>query len=249
MRVLKDVSYSEGISECLLDAYLPSLDKFPVLVYFHGGGFVEGDKGIDGARLAHYLVPRGFGVVSLNYRMYPNAKYPEFIEDCAEGVRWVTDNIGDAATGIFICGTSAGGYASMMLCFNDRFLHSAGVCADKIKGYIHDAGQPTVHFNVLKERGVDPRSVVIDEAAPLYYIGQAHEYPPMLFIWSDDDIPCRHEQLSLTVSTIKNFGYDMERVETVLRHGTHVHYVNAPVGAEDFELSSIIYPFLEKYAK
>ncbi len=250
MKKLTDINYSRsGVPECLLDAYLPDLDSYPVFVYIHGGGLVGGDKGLDGLRLATYLIPRGVGVVSLNYRMYPNAKYPDFIEDCAEGVRWVLDNLRPAADRIILGGSSAGGYISMMLCFDGRYLAAAGVSPSDIKGYIHDAGQPTVHFNVLAERGVDSRRVIIDEAAPLYHIGEAEKYPPMLFLWSDDDMPSRPEQLALTVSTMRHLGYDMTKVETMIRHGKHDHYIIAPEGATEFEFSSLVYPFIEKYGR
>ena len=80
-----------------------------------------------------------------------------------------------------------------------------------------------------------------------HHIGKAEKYPPMLFIWSDDDIPCRPEQLTLTVATIKSFGYDMSEVETVVRHGKHVHYALPKGDADEFELSEIIRPFIEKH--
>lgn len=243
-----DVCYSADMhAEKRLDLYLPDTDTFPLFIYFHGGGIVEGDKGRDGRCLANYLVPRGIAVASLNYRMYPNAKYPDFIFDCAEGVAFLKSKLGEKITRLFVGGTSAGGYISMMLCFNGEYLSRFGASIDEIDGFIHDAGQPTVHFNVLKERGEDTRRVVIDGAAPLYHIGGAEKYPPMLFIWSDGDIPCRAEQLSLTLATLKSFGYDMTGVDTLVRHGTHVHYA-LPKGEEDeFELSELIYPFIKKH--
>ena len=60
----------------------------------------------------------------------------------------------------------------MMLCFDDKYLSACGVPADIIKGYVHDAGQPSTHFNVQRERGLDPRRVIIDEATPIYHIGR-----------------------------------------------------------------------------
>ena len=87
---------------------------------------------------------------------------------------------------------------------------------------------------------------MIDSAAPLYHIGNAESYPPMLFIWSDNDIPCRAEQLSLTIATLKSFGYDMTRVETLVRNGTHVHYALPKCESDEFELSELIYPFIER---
>ena len=37
---------------------------------------------------------KGIAVASADYRMYPSAKYPDFIEDAAEAVHWVSENIG-----------------------------------------------------------------------------------------------------------------------------------------------------------
>ncbi len=248
MKSFTDVYYSkERDPSKMLDLYLPDTDTFPLFVYFHGGGIEAGDKGCDGRCLANHFVPRGIAIASLNYRMYPTAKYPDFINDCAEGVAWLKNELGDRIKKLFVGGTSAGGYISMMLCFNNEYLCRFGLSNDDIDGYIHDAGQPTVHFNVLKERGHDTRRVVVDTAAPLYHVGQANNYPPMLFVWSDDDIPARKEQLSLTVATLKSFGYDMQKVDTIVRHGKHVHYALPYEGNEEFELSEIIYPFIEKW--
>ena len=57
-----------------------------------------------------------------------------------------------------------------------------------------DAGQPTAHFNVLKYADVDPRRIIVDETAPLYYVGLESEYPPMRFVVSDNDMTNRYEQ-------------------------------------------------------
>ena len=66
----------------------------------------------------------------------------------------------------------------MMLCFDKRYLQSVGLSNDDIAGYWHDAGQPTSHFNVLKYSGKDSRRVIVDETAPLYFIGLEEKYLP-----------------------------------------------------------------------
>ena len=244
----RNVYYTnEKRSDKSLDLYLPESERFPLLVYIHGGGIVGGDKGRDGRCLANYYLPRGIAVASLNYRMYPIAKYPDFINDCAEAIKWLTDTLGDRISHLFIAGTSAGGYITMMLCFNEEYLGAVGLSNRCVTGYIHDAGQPTVHFNVLKERGEDPKKVIVDSAAPLYHVGDRKDYPPMLFIWSDDDIPCRAEQLELTVATLKSFDCDAAGIDTLVRHGKHVHYAIPKGDADEFELSSLIHPFIEKH--
>lgn len=126
---------------------------------------------------------------------------------------------------IYVGGSSAGGYLSQMLCFDEKWLAKYNIKPCDITGFIHDAGQPTCHFNVLKERGIDSRRVIIDDSAPLYHIGEADEYPPMLIIVSDNDMKNRYEQTMLLESTLKHFGHT-EKVQLKIMNGTHCAYVN-----------------------
>lgn len=102
----------------------------------------------------------------------------------------------------------------MMLCFDNKYLFPYKIPEDVIKGYIHDTGQPTTHFNVLRERGIDSKRIIIDEAAPLFHIGTATDYPPMLFIFSDNDMPNRYEQTQRILSALKHFDYDEKKYIT-----------------------------------
>ena len=225
MRSIHNICYSPDQGQ-YLDLYLPECDLFPVMVYFHGGGLEVGDKAGQPA-LVEYLTGCGIAVVSANYRMYPQAKYPDFLTDAAQAVAWVFRNIHNygTATGIYVGGSSAGGYISQMLCFDPSWLAEQGLHPDRICGFIHDAGQPTCHFNVLRERGLDTRRVIIDESAPLYHIQADKPYPPMLIIVSDQDMPNRYEQTALLVSTLTHFGYG-DRVTLRIMQGKHCAYVN-----------------------
>ncbi|MBQ4517503.1 MAG: alpha/beta hydrolase [Clostridia bacterium] len=226
MKFISNICYGKAKhSEQYLDIYLPDKDSFKVFVYMHGGGLEAGDK-CSAKVVGEYLSEQGVAFVSINYRLYPQAMYPQFICNAAEAVRWVYDHIGEygICEGIYIGGSSAGGYLSMMLCFDDKYLSPYNLPADIIKGYVHDAGQPTTHYNVLRERGIDSRRVIIDEAAPIYHIGKADKYPPMMFIVSDNDMKNRYEQTQLIISTLKHFEYDESKIYYRLMHGTHCHY-------------------------
>ncbi len=226
MKTVFDVCYNE-ITKQYLNIYLPESDEFSVLLYFHGGGLESGDKAHQKV-FFEYMVSHGIAVVSANYRMYPNAKYPDFLLDAADAVAWVFDNIGKYGriNGIYVGGSSAGGYISQMLCFDKTWLSKHGIKSTDISGFIHDAGQPTCHFNVLRERGLDTRRVIIDDSAPLYHIGESEQYPPMLIIVSDNDMQNRYEQTMLLVSTLKHFGH-FEKVQLKVMNGTHCAYVRA----------------------
>jgi len=224
MRVFGDISYCDmAHPKQTLDIYLPDADEFPVFIYFHGGGLEGGSKE---KRFLHEFAEKGIAVVSANYRMYPSAVFPEFIHDAAAAVAWTHKNIQKygKATKFFVGGSSAGGYLSQMLCFDKKYLAPYGIDPAKIDGFIHDAGQPTVHFNILRERGMSTDRIVVDEAAPLYFVGKDPEYASMLIIVSDQDIPCRYEQTMLLMAALKQFKYDPDKIELRVEQGKHCEY-------------------------
>ena len=208
-----------------LDAYIPEGKVDGVFIFFHGGGIEKGSKEI-AKTFYQPLVENGVALVSANYKLYPDAKYPEFINDGAMVVKWVKDNLSTFKTDkIYVGGSSAGSYISMMLCFDMKYFNSVGLSNDNISGYFHDAGQPTTHFRVLMERGLDHRRVVVDESAPLYYVGLQESYPTMRFIVSDNDMPARLEQIMLIEKTLDYF--KINNHDRVLMHGKHTAYVGA----------------------
>ena len=133
-----------------------------------------------------------------------------------------------------------------MLCFDKRWLGFYDIKANDIAGFVHDAGQPTTHFNVLKERGFNPNRVVVDEAAPLYHVGEEESYPPMLFILADNDMKNRREQTELLLSTMNHFGYDMTKVEkVVVPNSTHSSYCCKVDDNGESVLAKIITKFIK----
>lgn len=245
MKTVLDVCYNIK-TEQYLDIYLPESEEFAVVLYFHGGGIEAGDKS-DEKILFNYLVSQGIAVVSANYRMYPNAKYPDFLIDAADATAWVFKNIGNYGKikDIYVGGSSAGGYISQMLCFDKAWLSNHGIMPTDVAGFIHDAGQPTCHFNVLRERGLDTRRVIIDDSAPLYHIGESEQYPPMLIIVSDNDMENRYEQTMLLVSTLKHFGHS-KNVQLKIMNGRHCAYVNAVDQNGESELGKLIAEFINR---
>lgn len=240
MQKFENISYGNE----KLDLYLPENKDFDLFVYFHGGGMKKGDKA-DKPHVFRHLVNSGMAVVSAEYRKYPDAVYPDFIEDAAQAVAWVKKNI--CAYGnckrIFVGGSSAGGYLSMMLCFDKQWLGKYGIDPMDIDGFIHDAGQPTKHYTVLSMEGIDNRRVIVDETAPLYHVGLAEKYPPMLFIVSDEDMQNRLEQTQLMISTLRHFGHE---VPLKICHGKHVQYVKEVNEDGSSPFAQMVLDFIEK---
>lgn len=246
MRKIADVIYND--KGMRLDLLLPEGEVKALLVYFHGGGLESGDYKQIGY-FPQYLTERGVAIATVDYSMYPDAEYPDFIEDCADAVLWAKQNALEYGLSgkLFVGGSSAGAYLSMMLCFCNDFFEKRGLKQSDITGYIHDAGQPTAHFNVLKHKGVDSRRVIVDETAPLYYIGIAEDYPPMTFFVSDNDMENRLEQTMLVLSTLKHFGYDQSKIFHKILHGKHCSHLRENDESGGNIAGKVMYEFISKY--
>ena len=85
----------------------PDRGSGPVLVFFHGGGWVIGDLDTHDAYCAEAARSLDMPVVAVDYRLAPEHPFPAAPEDCEAAARWVADNI--ACTGLVLAGESAGG--------------------------------------------------------------------------------------------------------------------------------------------
>lgn len=242
----RDLEYKEGLC---LDLHMPESESFDLFIYFHGGGLTSGSKAVADS-FAKTLADRGVATASVEYRMYPSAKFPDFIEDSADAVAWMKEHIGEFGKcgRVFVGGSSAGGYISMMLCFDKRYLAAVGIDSADIDAYIHDAGQPTSHFNVLKELGRDSRRVIVDETAPIYFVGLEERYPPMLFVVSDADMFARYEQTMLMVKTLEHFGHK-DKVHLRVMHGRHCEYVRKVDENGEGVFGGIVLSFLDELGR
>ena len=244
MRAYKDILYAPEVSPaCTLDLFVPETGFDTVFVYFHGGGLEAGSK-VCPESFVRDFIERDIALVSAEYRMYPDAVWPDFIRDAASAVRWVCAHISEygCCKNIYVGGSSAGGYLSMMLCFDPSYYTAAGVEPSRITGYVHDAGQPTAHFRVLRQNGLDSRRLIVDETAPLYFVGTQPDVSPMLFLVADNDMENRYEQTMLLLSTLKHFGLE-ERCTLRVMHGTHCSYTYA----EDERGKSVFADMVSEY--
>ena len=94
VQVFKDIAYASQSPAQKLDIYSPDNQgkgPYPVVVWFHPGGFTMGDKEM-GIPIAAALVDRGYIAVSANYRLADEAPFPAQIYDAKAAVRWVRAN-------------------------------------------------------------------------------------------------------------------------------------------------------------
>ncbi|WP_139905326.1 alpha/beta hydrolase [Clostridium thermarum] len=230
MRELLNIVYDENHSNiCKLDMHLPDEPSpCPVFIFFHGGGLEGGCK--EEPQELKNITLEGIALVSVEYRMYPEAKFPEFIEDAAKAIYFIKkyNEANNSFNEFYVGGSSAGGYLALMNYFDHRYLSKYGIDPNYIKGWIFDAGQPTAHFNVLRERGLDTRLIRVDETAPIYFIDKdmvSDKQSRLMFIVAENDIPNRLEQTKLMLKTMEQFNYDMSKIHFNLMMGcTHCSY-------------------------
>ncbi len=109
-----DVVYTQGEgAPQALDIYLPQGGgPWPLVIYVHGGGWMTGDKS-EGREVAAGLVPQGYAVVSIDYRLSPAHPFPAAIADTQCAVAWAKQHAAEYgwdAAHIGLMGASAGAH-------------------------------------------------------------------------------------------------------------------------------------------
>ncbi|HEV3492507.1 MAG TPA: alpha/beta hydrolase [Reyranella sp.] len=109
-----------------LDLYRPDTPRADgkAVIFFYGGSWDSGRKS-DYLFVAQALCASGYIVVIPDYRIYPEVRFPAFVEDGAQAVRWASDRVGSGR--LFVMGHSAGAHIALMLMTNTPYLRAAGV--------------------------------------------------------------------------------------------------------------------------
>lgn len=193
--VFPDIAYGEHPRQ-RLDIYSPGVTnaQTPVVVFFHGGEWQTGSKA-DLPFIGRSFARAGVMFLVPNYRLYPDAVFPEFIEDSAMAVSYAWRELrtdGGSPRPLFVAGHSAGAYNAAMVALDQRYLAALGVPSGAINGVIGLAGQYDATL-CKSERcaGIFPESVRAQSAAIDFMDG---EDPPILFVASvsDEEIPMDH---------------------------------------------------------
>lgn len=125
-QLAQDLPYADGDRK-RLDIYGPAeiMERAPVIMFIYGGAWKQGRRQ-DYQFVGKALAANGFIVVIPDYRLYPEVTYPGFLEDNAQAVKWIEDNIEDYGgdrSRFFLAGHSAGAYNAVMLGLEKAFLN------------------------------------------------------------------------------------------------------------------------------
>ncbi len=110
-----DLPYAMGSVFQKLDIYLPEsgAGPFPVIIAVHGGAWMMCDKADNQLSPVLKALERGYAVVSVNYRLSSEARFPAQIQDVKAAIRWVRAHAADYQldpTQVVAWGGSAGGH-------------------------------------------------------------------------------------------------------------------------------------------
>ncbi|MDF0530631.1 alpha/beta hydrolase [Tsukamurella sp. 8F] len=156
--------------------YTPSAaaQKSPLIVFFHGGGFVLGDLDSHDAPCRYIAANAGARVLAVDYRLAPEHPFPAAADDAVAATAWAlanADRLGADPAAVAVCGDSAGG-------------NLAGVAARELS--LADAPRPAAALLFYPVTGYDPELASRDTFADGFFLTRrdidsfADQYTPDL---------------------------------------------------------------------
>lgn len=178
-RLVPDIAYGDH-PRMRFDLYLPETAVeagVPTVLFFHGGSWRSGSK--HGYRfIGQAFASRGVPVAVVNYRLFPEVRYPTFAEDGARAVARVREIAADRGISprIVLMGHSAGAHTAAAVALDEKFLEGAGVPLDARAGLISISGPV-----YIDPRKYDSTRPVFEPVAEMPKTGR-----PVLYASADD---------------------------------------------------------------
>jgi acetyl esterase/lipase len=180
-----------------LDVYSPKDAKDrPVVVFFYGGSWTAGSRGLYrfvGAALAE----RGIVTVVPDYRLYPQVKFPLFVDDGALAVAWVQQHaheFGGDPHRIVLMGHSAGGHEAAFLAYDRQLLQKVGAHPEWIVGFVGLSGPYALEPNSKVLNTIFASPYTEADWQPVRFV--TPQSPPTLLVHgtADDVVSIKHAE-------------------------------------------------------
>ena len=180
----------------------------PAVLFFHGGGWVAGDPSMH-MRHAHGLAERGFVTALVSYRLYPEVRWPESLQDAKCAVRWMrahADVVGADPERIAVAGSSAGGQLAALTALTPgRYEGDGGHAGVSSAAQAMVLWYPVVSVTDLR-RTLEQQEVLEDffgsslnhppaQTSPIRMVGSSRPPPTLLLTGdADDTTPLEHAE-------------------------------------------------------
>jgi acetyl esterase/lipase len=200
-----------------LDVWRPSggaREGLPVLIFWYGGGWVHGDRAAY-AFAARAYARAGFVVVLPDYRKVPSVRFPAFVQDGAEAVKWTRDHIrsfgGDPGR-LGLIGHSAGAYTVAMLTLDRRWLRAEGVDPGIVRAAVGLCG-PYDFYPFTVKRAIDAMQGAADPRMTQPIRFARADAPPMLLITAGDDVQVQPHNADNLTSRLTALGAPVRHID------------------------------------
>ena len=168
----------------------------PVVVFFYGGSWTVGSRGLYrfvGAALAE----RGIVTVLPDYRLYPQVKFPVFVDDGALAVAWVQQHaqeFGGDPQRIVLMGHSAGAHEAAFLAYDRQLLQKVGAHPEWIVGLVGLSGPYALEPNSQVLNTIFASPYTEADWQPVRFV--TPQAPPTLLVHgtADDVVSIKHAE-------------------------------------------------------
>lgn len=217
-----------------LDIYQPksAVPNAPVVVFFYGGSWNSGSRE-DYGFVGEALASRGMVVVLADYRLYPQVRYPAFLQDGAQAVAWTHRHIADYGADparLYLMGHSSGAYNAAMLALDPSLLAAQGLSPALIKGWIGLAGP----YDFLPIANQDVRPVFFypdspPDSQPINHVSRGAP-PALLMASSKDSLVNPQRNTGGLANTLRRAGVPVQEFYfSRTNHGTLVAALSRPL--------------------
>ena len=230
----------------------------PVLVFVHGGAWFLGDKATKIKNKIALCQQLGFVFVSVNYRLSSffnkNIQYPVHVEDVADAVKWVADNIsryGGDEKKIGLMGHSAGAQMISLLATSEDFLQARGVERKEVKGIIsidtegYDVYGMGKAGSKIYKKIFGQHEQTWKNASPILQVKPGIKYPDFLIVMRGK--PYRFEMAKNFADKLRSTGTKVELISG--EPYSHFKVNNAVGSSKDNIVTPKIATFLKEVFK
>lgn len=260
----RDIPYAQPASpRQMLDVYSPAEgEMLPVVFWIHGGGWQGGDKSSIQNKPAAF-VAQGYVFVSVSHRFVPAVPMKNIVEDVAQGIAWVHQNIhryrGDPDR-LFVMGHSSGAQLAALICTDETYLEAASVPFSIVKGCVpvdgdtfdiplqvataqarrKSLGQPNAKFGHPEKFGSHELQ---QHYSAVNHIRPGKALPPFLILHvadhADTTAQARRLAATLTAARIPAQTYGAQATDHTL--------INHRLGLPDDPCTKLVFEFLQRH--
>lgn len=140
----------------LLDIYAPlaggAAGPPPVVLFLYGGSWRNGSRA-QYRFVGAWLARAGFVAAVADYRLFPEVRFPGFVEDCAAALAFLGRHAGQHGGDpgrLFLMGHSAGAHMAMLLAIEPAYLVGAGADPDRLAGVVGISGPYDHDFGTVR---------------------------------------------------------------------------------------------------